>query len=349
MKPGSFISKEESKLLQGIAVSLMVFHHLFDFPERIQIPYVSLLNFSFIGIEALIASFGRICVTLFAFNSGYGMRKNVGDLTQYRLLSSYKSMAFRLWNFTQRFWAVFLVFIGLGLIMNVYTWQPMQLLQGFLGRSYAYNAEWWYIGEYIGFLLLFPLLMGGLKLVGRIRFGNWLHGIMLFTLMIATIVLPENFRKMYLICFLCGIFFSSVPIFEWLDTKLSAYPIIYGVLCISILGSVFVFRAKMLGGAYDFIFAPLFVFGFVGLLKCKCLLKILGFILRLPGKYSTYIWLAHTFFGYYLFQKLTFFPKYSPLIFLWCMILSIASGWILESALQHIHKGFRKMKERAKK
>jgi hypothetical protein len=103
------------------------------------------------------------------------------------------------------------------------------------------------------------------------------------------------------------------------------------------------------GNTYDFVLAPFFVFGFVGLLKCSPIRKVLGFLLQLPGKYSTYIWLTHTFFGYYLFQKLTFFPKYSPLIFLWCMILSIASGWILESALQLIHKGFRKMKERAKK
>ena len=70
MKAGSFISKEESKLLQGIAVCLMVFHHLFAFPERIAVPFSFVLNFSFLNIETLISYFGRICVALCAFNSG---------------------------------------------------------------------------------------------------------------------------------------------------------------------------------------------------------------------------------------------------------------------------------------
>lgn len=349
MKPGSFISKEESKLLQGIAVSLMVFHHLFDFPDRIHVPYTFLLNFSFIGLESLLASFGRICVAIFAFNSGYGMRKAAGDLSQYHLLPGYKSMASRLWNFAQRFWAVLFVFVGIGLLIGTYKWDTLTLLNSLLGRTFQYNAEWWYIAQYIRFLLIFPLLMVGLKLLNRIRFGNWIHSIVLVSLIIATVILPEAYRKVYLICFLCGCFFASVPVFERLDTFLSKRKFLYIALSLCILGGVFVARTKLLGGAYDFLFAPLFVFGFVGLLKCQPIRKCADLIFRLPGKYSTYIWLTHTFFGYYLFQRLTFFPKYSPLVFLWCMILSIISGWILESMLQLIHKGFRIIKERAKK
>lgn len=349
MKAGSFISKEESKLLQGVAVCLMVFHHLFDFPDRIQIPYVSLLNFSLVGLEALIASFGRICVAIFAFNSGYGMRKNVGDLAQYHPLPGYKNMACRLWSFAQRFWAVLVVFVSYGLIAGIYKWEPIVLLNSFLGRTFRYNAEWWYVAEYVRFLAIFPLLMLGLKLLNRTRFGNWIHGFLLVILIAATIVLPENYRKIYLVCFLCGIFFASVPVYEWLDQKLSGHKHLCVALYLCMFGLVFIFRAIVFGGEYDFIFVPFFVLSFVGLLKCNWIHKVLGVVLQLPGKYSTYIWLTHTFFGYYLFQKLTFFPKYSPLIFLWCMILSIASGWILESALQLIHKGFRKMKERAKK
>lgn len=346
MKPGSFISKEESKLLQGIAVCLMVFHHLFDFPDRIDVPYVSILNFSFVGLESLMASFGRICVAIFAFNSGYGMRKNAGDLEKYHLLPGYKSMACRLWSFAQRFWIVLSVFVGFGLIVGTYKWEPVTLLNSFLGRTFQYNAEWWYVAEYIRFLAIFPLLMVGLKLLDRLRCGKWVHGILLVALIIATIVLPEAYRKVYLICFLCGSFFACVPVFEHLDKFLSKHKFLYITLSICLLSGVFVARTKLLGGVYDFLFAPLFVFGFVGLLKYPPIRKYAGLVLRLPGKYSTYVWLTHTFFGYYLFQKITFFPKYSPLIFLWCMVLSIASGWILESVLQLIHKGFRTLKRK---
>jgi hypothetical protein len=327
----------------------MVFHHLFDFPDRIHVPYISLLNFSFIGLESLLASFGRICVAIFAFNSGYGMRKSIGDLHQYRLLPGYKNMACRLWSFAQRFWIVLFVFVGIGLFTGAYNWDAITLLKSFLGRTFYYNAEWWYVAQYIRFLLIFPLLIIGLKLIDRHSCGKRLHSLFLLALIAATILLPESYRRVYLICFLCGSFFASVPIFECLDKLLSKHKFLYIILSSGLLGAVFVARAAIFGGSYDFLFVPLFVFGFVGLLKCQPIRKVLGFVLHLPGKYSTYIWLTHTFFGYYLFQKITFFPRYSLLIFLWCMVLSIVSGWILESALTLIHKGFKTLKERSQK
>lgn len=347
MKPGSFISKEDSKLLQGIAVCLMVFHHLFAFPERIFVPFSFVLNFSFLNIETMIAYFGRICVAVFAFTSGYGMRKGVRDVSQYRILSGYKNMASRLWNFAQRFWAVFLVFIGLGLITHAYPWQPMQLLKGFFGQSYAYNAEWWYIGEYLRFLLLFPLLMWGLKLLNRL--SDPIRSVVFTVLVLALCAALWYLNHPYIICFLLGIYFASVPVFEYLEKGLFRHTILSIVVSLGALGVAFLSRTYLLGPNYDVIHVSIFVFGFVGLLKCNFIRKIFGFVLHLPGKYSTYIWLTHTFFGYYLFQKITFFPRYSLLIFLWCMVLSIVSGWILESALTLIHKGFKTIKERSQK
>jgi len=347
MKAGSFVSKEEAKLLQGIAVSLMVFHHLFDFPDRIHVPYVSLLNFSFLGLEALIASFGRICVAVFAFSSGYGLRKNAGDLNQYSLLSGYKSMLCRLWTFAQRFWIVFVFFIGFGLFLGRYQWHPTTLLKNLFGLSFQYNAEWWYIAEYIRFLLLFPLLMSFLKLLQRFRCAKVIQTILFAFVMVASVLVSEEFRQPYIVCFLGGIFFASIPVFEWLDKKLSAYSVLYRILCLCVLSGVFLCRAVFLGPLFDCFYVPLFVFGFVGLLKSAFLSQIFGYLLKYPGEYSTYIWLTHTFFAYYLFQKFTFFPRYSLLIFLWCMFLSTTIGWILESGLFLLHKCLRKPKERA--
>ena len=347
MKPGSFISKEESKLLQGVAVCLMVFHHLFAFPERIYVPFTSVLNFNFLAVETMIAYFGRICVAVFAFSSGYGMRKGIRDISQYHILSGYRSVVARLWNFAQRFWAVFIVFVGLGLVLGAYHWQPMQMLKGFLGQSYAHNAEWWYIGEYLRFLLLFPILMWGIRLLDKLSVTARVA--ILTILVLALSAGLWHFNRPYIICFLLGIYFATVPVYEWLDQTFSKHTVFYCMLSIAVLGAVFVSRSYLLGPQYDFVHVAFFVFGFVGLLKCNFIRKVLSFVLHLPGKYSTYIWLTHTFFGYYLFQKITFFPKYSPLIFLWCMVLSIVSGWILESALTLIHKGSKTLKERSQK
>lgn len=70
---GTFISQQDAVMLQGFAVSLMVWHHLFGFPERISAPYVLVFDFLF-HIETLASYFGRICISVFAFCSGYGMQ-----------------------------------------------------------------------------------------------------------------------------------------------------------------------------------------------------------------------------------------------------------------------------------
>lgn len=61
-------------MLQGFAVSLMVWHHLFGFPERVNVPYILVFD-SLFHIETLASYFGRICIAVFAFCSGYGMEK----------------------------------------------------------------------------------------------------------------------------------------------------------------------------------------------------------------------------------------------------------------------------------
>ena len=264
MKAGSFITKQESRLLQGIAVCLMVFHHLFAFPERIGVPFSSVLDFSSLHIETLVSYFGRLCVAIFAFNSGYGMRKRVSDLNQYNIFAGYKDIVYRLWNFAKRFWAIFIVFIGLGLFMGIYQWRPIQLLKSLFGLSYQYNAEWWYIGEYIRLLALFPIWMTGLKFIEKLRNGHLIHGGLLIILLTLTALLPEYCGKPYIICFLCGIFFATVPIYEWLDGKFSKYPSLYCIVSFCVLGGVFLSRTILLSGKYDYIHVPFFVFGFIG-------------------------------------------------------------------------------------
>lgn len=74
---GQYISKSESVIIQSITVMMMVFHHLFGFPERINSDYIIISEFSFLHIGTIISYFGRICIGIFAFNFGYGMYKKI--------------------------------------------------------------------------------------------------------------------------------------------------------------------------------------------------------------------------------------------------------------------------------
>lgn len=104
------------------------------------------------------------------------------------------------------------------------------------------------------------------------------------------------------------------------------------ILGLMLFGVVFVLRSI---GIADHWLVALMVFGVILIIRSA---PIIHPVLKFVGKYSTYIWLTHTFFGYYFFQKLTFFPRYSWLIFLWCLALSIGTGMALEALLGLIMK-----------
>ena len=70
----SGIEKQISKGIQIVAVLMMVFHHTFGFPERYLegISYIG-LTIGSIHVEQFIGSMCKICVSLFAFGTGYAL------------------------------------------------------------------------------------------------------------------------------------------------------------------------------------------------------------------------------------------------------------------------------------
>lgn len=105
LSAGTFISQKESVMLQGFAVSLMVWHHLFGFPDRVSVPYVLTFD-AFFHIETLASYFGRICIAVFAFCSGYGMEKKsnyAGNVGFRGLVENYKSTVKHFSKFFLRF------------------------------------------------------------------------------------------------------------------------------------------------------------------------------------------------------------------------------------------------------
>lgn len=66
------ISINKSNYLKGIAIILMLIHHLFAYPIRISpdIPVYHIVNS--VDLEMYLGLFGKICVSMFLFLSGYG-------------------------------------------------------------------------------------------------------------------------------------------------------------------------------------------------------------------------------------------------------------------------------------
>lgn len=334
LEKGSFISKSEAVMLQAVAAMLMVWHHLFGFPERITAPYVLILN-RFFPIETYLAYFGRICIAIFAFSSGYGLRKrylNAGK--KIGIIPNYKSCLMQLLKFFSRYWVVFFVFIPLGLALRVYSFDPGRFLKGVIGIDSAYNGEWWYVVYYIRFLLLFPVLT--LVLDGLGKLSPAANHVFVVLCLVALPLVPDTLTirgfLLTLMCFVEGMYFVDSNVFEGISKLLPKNNWLRSILGLMLFGAVFVLRFI---GIQDCWLVALMVFGVMLMVKS---VSVLHPALKLVGKYSTYIWLTHTFFGYYIFQKLTFFPRYSWLIFLWCMALSIVTGMVLEALLGLIMK-----------
>lgn len=337
MRKGSFISREESTMLQGIAVMLMVFHHLFGFPERINVPFRMVFDFELFHAETVLSYFGRICISIFAFVSGYGL----GKLECNSLKDGYQIVIRRLKKFYIRLWMVCVVFIPIGYVLKVYELDGITLVKSILGISAIYNREWWYIATYLQFLMLYPffcILM------------NWFYrkvekhrivatGIIVILLSIGYICLTEKGFICWLLCFVMGMLIVKSSFFEKIYTfveKSGICKYAFSMVCII---SVFLIRTIFnLNCSYDYLLTPILVFSIVMLLKSKWCKKCANRFFLLVGKYSTYIWLTHTFFAYYYFQMLIYGVKYSVVIFLWCLLCCILTGIVLEYIVQVIEK-----------
>lgn len=337
MKKGSFISKNESIMVQAIAVMLMVFHHLFAFPERINVPYTMLFDFGFLHLETILSYGGRICISIFAFSSGYGLYKLGSDT----VAGGYKLVLKQLKKFYTRLWIVCIIFIPLGYVLDIYTFNWVTLIKSVLGISSAYNGEWWYIASYLRLLLLYPIIYAVMTWVHKKtrKYSAIITGVLLIVSSLIYSCLQEKGFIGWLLCFIMGMLMVQFNVFELLYSIILKLGVFKYVIIIMNVGGVFVIRTVINSNCdYDYLFAPIIVFSIVVILKSKICGNVIISLLQVIGKYSTYIWLTHTFFAYYYFQQLVYYVKYSTLIFIWCLVCSLITGIMLEYGVQRIEK-----------
>lgn len=159
---------KDSKVIKGIAIMLMIFHHLFwmtSFTKGYSISFFPLT----VGRIAQIAAFSKICVSLFVFISGFG------------LLHSYKGLKKKNNFLLIRFFKLIPTFIIITLISYIlfFIFEPdfiktsffnndiysgiFYILFDILGLSTILKTpticgEWWYIGATFIFAFLVPII-----------------------------------------------------------------------------------------------------------------------------------------------------------------------------------------------
>lgn len=107
--------KKEAQLISGCAILMMLIHHFFGFKEFLVNgnSYASLFTIGGIEIERILAAFGKLCVAIFAFCSGYAIWAVSSQYTSW--LRIFK----RIGKFLQDCWIICILFIVFGLCLGL--------------------------------------------------------------------------------------------------------------------------------------------------------------------------------------------------------------------------------------
>ncbi len=324
----TYISKENSLLLKGLALLFMVYYHLFLGAENLDGAF-SLCSVQGLPLATWLAR-GCNPVGIYLFISGYGLyfthRNNAPNRPWTRIFKLYKL-----------YWLTLVVFLPLACWMSpdVYPGDWLKSLQSITAFRTRWNGEIWFLFPYILLVLtnrhVFSLLdrVGGGKMVAS--------AYMLYII------------SAFLISRYYGAFFAD----HYTIYHVALY---FSCLFPFVMGAVFCkyadrecpqWLARLLPKSqpgWVLLFVLVFLFGclthwaplgpFCQFAMIVCFVRIKWFegikkVLRLFGRYSTVVWFIHTWFCSYLFKEYIYGLHYPLLMLVATMGASIAVGYFI--------------------
>ena len=330
----NYFSKEDTKVIKGITIILMMMHHLWAFPGRIsggELKYF----FEILGQSSIsyLGMFSKICVSIFFFLGGYGIYKS----SQNRKFDLVKKIK----NLYISYWKVFIIFIPIAFlffskqplycevqdICNKYeTFSVDELLKNFFALSSSYNGEWWFLKSYICAVITYPfvekiiknfsisinialIIIGGLlvgnifPLAGQISLLKGLNDNYLYSTFFCQ-------TSPYIMSFWMGIVVAKDDVLLKLKNSLKENNLLNPFFDIIFFVVIIYLRNTGTGSYLDIIYVPIIIVCSLDFIQK---MKIVKKIFMELGKKSTNMWLIHTFFCYYFYKvvKIIVTPKYA--------------------------------------
>ena len=336
----TYISKSQSQALKGCALFMMVFLHLFNKSSNLQTTF-SLFDVAGVPLVNFLSR-GMSPVDFYLFLSGYGL---------YYIYKSKKQTRagnfMRLARLVIIYWLILLVFVTMGHFMKpgVYPGSMWDLVQNVTAFRTTYNGEAWFLFPY----LLMSLTCGFLfQILDRFR------GLKTFSVCVAVYIIS---------CFLISRYYAS-----FFDSHYTFYHVVvyFSFLLPFVLGAIFCkyagkehtgFCMRCLNGMPQWmlvvvllllflsccvissaVYSPFYVCMFV-LLFLR--IRWWGWIERgmmFLGKFSTSVWLIHTWFCYYLFHDFIYGFHYPMLILVVEFAVSIMSGYVIQKIAKQVYR-----------
>lgn len=320
------LSIQDSMIIKGIAICLMLWHHVFFNNHE----YGKFIFFS--------SALGKVCVSLFLFISAYGLsiqyEKEQSDLkkTLWQSLHFKNILQFyvkRLLKLYSHFWVIFILFVPIGVFVfdralsipygekNI----AIHLFFDFFGLAdfKSYNVTWWFYRLIISLYLLFPLIF--------VLMRKW----NIFILMFCFLLLFYNWfnfhvESYYLFSFALGISFALNR--HRITSILNMFHqvrMLFFLLFLLVFTVFCRFKSNILQLQYIDGFITLIIVLIVVLTVRNIQYLRESFIFL--GKHSMNIFMIHTFIFYYFFHDPLYSLKNPILIFsvllLCCMLLSM--------------------------
>lgn len=346
--------KQQSTHIKGVAIIMLILHHLFLFPSS-KPWFTSIMGNRWGGIEFFLSSVSKLCIPLFFFVSGYGIWQ-ASRSDQHLWKSTFRRL--------RTIYTIYIVTVVVTVLLYFFVNGSWVLLsrrhaaETFLGTNIAINGSWWFFIIYVELLLLTPLAV---LFVRRFSwpslffFSSFVYllspqsGCSFFADQITRLNLsaimydpfPLNFLWFNQFYFFTGFCLAASGFFETIlrgSVSKMGHPFLrYGVALV-LIGVIFylrhnlidistalgilpqerldVFQRTLIRTRADFILGPLLIYALV-LLCHRHHLRTLIFL----GNQSAAIWLIHGTVIALLLQPMKSIRPWSPLVFL--LVLSL--------------------------
>ena len=340
------MTKKESNVLKGIAIMLMLWHHLFmyaDTPGFPPLAYGPLLDSQRL---AALGQLSKLCVAIFVFVTAYGtaMSYRSDSMRDERALMA-KSLGryIRLMISFQLVYIIAFLLCPLGGKSWLTLYSPSRLENlafaffDFMGLSYilpspSYNSAWWYMSLAVTLVLLLPWVI---KLCRR--FGWYL---LLPALLVVRWAQAEFVICRYLLLIVLGIVMADSGLWESLEARLKGRRLkkvlisLAGLLVLGLCAVLWLRADDKLYDVYESAMVlALLPFALWGLGR----VPLLGSALAFLGRHSMNIFFFHAFIYQNWFGDFTYSLRYPLLIWGFLLLSSLAFSVLLEALKKPLH------------
>lgn len=322
-------SKEETNVCKGVAICLMIFHHLF-YSEDSWARFYQAVHIGTRPLLSIFALHGKICVTIFVFLSAYGLAVTAQSRSTYGLqIPKHKAYLHFVFSHVKKlyflYWPVFIPAMMIGILsgksspISIYR-SIGQWIRDLFGVAYIldgvspFNGAWWYIGFAITLYMVFPLVnLLVCKAPKVMLILSFLVGARQLTQMPILI----EWQRYFFVCCL-GIYLAQNNLLSWLCTKGARWKRILaaGGFC-----AVFFVLRTVFPFTLDAFFALAVIVMSVSIFNSR---SFATWVILSLGKYSGTMFLVHGLLYKNFLQELIYGFWYPSLIF--CVLLVLSYG-----------------------